>query len=86
MCSLVDRLKVLMISTPNRKDLVFPKVREEHNYSVMFFICKKINELLLCFDFLHLKGGWENDETIYEAACREVLEEAGVKGIINVMF
>ncbi|KAJ3697211.1 hypothetical protein LUZ61_000916 [Rhynchospora tenuis] len=50
---LFDRLEVLMISTPNRNDFVFPK------------------------------GGWENDETIYEAACREVLEEAGVKGIIN---
>ncbi|XP_078154827.1 nudix hydrolase 12, mitochondrial-like [Carex rostrata] len=53
MCSLIDRLEVLMISTPNRHDLVFPK------------------------------GGWENDETIYEAACREVLEEAGIKGIID---
>ncbi|GKU92945.1 hypothetical protein SLEP1_g6598 [Rubroshorea leprosula] len=44
------RLSVLMISTPNRDDLVFPK------------------------------GGWENDETDCEAACREALEEAGVKG------
>ncbi|XP_010942334.1 nudix hydrolase 12, mitochondrial isoform X2 [Elaeis guineensis] len=50
---LIACLEVLMISSPNRADLVFPK------------------------------GGWENDETVGEAACREALEEAGVRGIIN---
>ncbi|CAM8984939.1 unnamed protein product [Rhodiola kirilowii] len=49
-CERLHRVKVLMVSTPNRKDLVFPK------------------------------GGWEDDETVEEAACREALEEAGVKG------
>lgn len=48
-----DGLEVLMISTPNRHDLVFPK------------------------------GGWENDETVEEAARREALEEAGVRGTIS---
>ncbi|KAH8513020.1 hypothetical protein Peur_056906 [Populus x canadensis] len=48
-----DRVLVLMISTPKRDDLVFPK------------------------------GGWENDETLDEAACREAIEEAGVKGILD---
>ncbi|KAL9229378.1 hypothetical protein vseg_004850 [Gypsophila vaccaria] len=48
-----DSLEVLMISSPNRHDLVFPK------------------------------GGWENDETVHEAACREAFEEAGVRGILN---
>ncbi|KAF8390762.1 hypothetical protein HHK36_025289 [Tetracentron sinense] len=52
-CDLGNRLKVLMISSPNRNDLVFPK------------------------------GGWEDDETVGEAACREALEEAGVKGILD---
>ncbi|XP_020111911.1 nudix hydrolase 12, mitochondrial-like [Ananas comosus] len=52
-CNLVEKLEVLMISTPNRSDLVFPK------------------------------GGWEDDETVHEAACREALEEAGVRGNIN---
>uniref|UniRef100_A0A6N2MLP0 Nudix hydrolase domain-containing protein n=1 Tax=Salix viminalis TaxID=40686 RepID=A0A6N2MLP0_SALVM len=52
-CIVEDRVLILMISTPNRNDLVFPK------------------------------GGWEDDETIEEAACREALEEAGVKGIIG---
>ncbi|VAH32020.1 unnamed protein product [Triticum turgidum subsp. durum] len=48
------QLEVLMVSTANRDDLVFPK------------------------------GGWEDDEDVYEAACREALEEAGVRGNINI--
>ncbi|XP_054803398.1 nudix hydrolase 12, mitochondrial-like isoform X2 [Prosopis cineraria] len=44
-------IEVLMVTSPKRDDLVFPK------------------------------GGWEDDETVLEAACREALEEAGVKGI-----
>lgn len=55
-CSLGNepgRMEVLMISTPNRTDMVFPK------------------------------GGWEDDEDVYEAASREAMEEAGVKGIID---
>ncbi|PSR84597.1 Nudix hydrolase [Actinidia chinensis var. chinensis] len=51
-CDLEKRLLVLMISSPNHKDLVFPK------------------------------GGWEEDESVTDAACREAFEEAGVKGII----
>ncbi|XP_062183026.1 nudix hydrolase 13, mitochondrial-like isoform X2 [Phragmites australis] len=49
----LGRLQVLMISTPKRSDLIFPK------------------------------GGWEDDESIDEAACREAFEEAGAKGIIS---
>ncbi|GJN25461.1 hypothetical protein PR202_gb13290 [Eleusine coracana subsp. coracana] len=49
----LGRLQVLMISTPKRNDLIFPK------------------------------GGWEDDESIDEAARREAFEEAGVKGIIS---
>ncbi|XP_062198217.1 nudix hydrolase 13, mitochondrial-like [Phragmites australis] len=49
----LSRLQVLMISTPKRSDLIFPK------------------------------GGWEDDESMDEAACREAFEEAGVKGIIS---
>ncbi|CAH8266832.1 unnamed protein product [Arabidopsis lyrata] len=48
-----NKLQVLMISSPNRHDLVFPK------------------------------GGWEDDETVLEAASREAMEEAGVKGILR---
>ncbi|KAI3875940.1 hypothetical protein MKW92_030509 [Papaver armeniacum] len=31
----------------------------------------------------HRYGGWEDDETICEAACHEALEEARVKGILD---
>lgn len=31
-----------------------------------------------------LKGGWENDETVEQAAVREAVEEAGVRGDIMV--
>ncbi|KAL8153733.1 hypothetical protein V2J09_011493 [Rumex salicifolius] len=34
-------------------------------------------------DLVFPKGGWEDDETMEDAACREALEEAGVKGILN---
>ncbi|XP_020587755.1 nudix hydrolase 13, mitochondrial-like [Phalaenopsis equestris] len=50
---LLSKLEVLMITTPNRHDLIFPK------------------------------GGWDNDETVDQAACREAFEEAGVRGIIH---
>ncbi|XP_068665236.1 nudix hydrolase 13, mitochondrial-like [Aristolochia californica] len=45
-----DSFEVLMVSSPDRDDLVFPK------------------------------GGWENDESVHDAARREALEEAGIKG------
>lgn len=38
------------------------------------------------FHYFLFQGGWENDETLGEAACREALEEAGVRGIINVIL
>lgn len=33
-----------------------------------------------------LKGGWENDETVEEAAAREAIEEAGVRGDLMVKY
>lgn len=36
--------------------------------------------ILFCCD----QGGWEDDETVLEAACREAFEEAGVKGTLRV--
>ncbi|KAL5070988.1 hypothetical protein RYX36_021875 [Vicia faba] len=33
--------------------------------------------------FMFPKGGWELDESLEEAACRESLEEAGVIGIVE---
>ncbi|KAL6003520.1 hypothetical protein ACLOJK_023751 [Asimina triloba] len=34
-------------------------------------------------DLVFPKGGWEDDETMEEAACREALEEAGVEGTLD---
>lgn len=31
-----------------------------------------------------MQGGWENDETVEEAAAREAIEEAGVRGDLVV--
>jgi hypothetical protein len=33
---------------------------------------------------LLMQGGWENDETVEEAAAREAIEEAGVRGDLVV--
>lgn len=33
---------------------------------------------------MYVQGGWEDDETVLEAACREAFEEAGVKGTLRV--
>ena len=33
-----------------------------------------------------MKGGWENDETVEEAAVREAVEEAGVRGELLVIM
>ncbi|XP_015894731.1 nudix hydrolase 16, mitochondrial [Ziziphus jujuba] len=46
---------------------------------------KKIVEVLMINSpsgpgLLFPKGGWENDETVEEAAVREAIEEAGVRG------
>ena len=39
------------------------------------------------FWLIHLlQGGWENDETVEEAAAREAIEEAGVRGDLVVRF
>ena len=35
---------------------------------------------------MFLQGGWEDDEDVYEAACREAVEEAGVRGNIDVNY
>ena len=32
------------------------------------------------------QGGWENDETVEQAAAREAIEEAGVRGDIVVIY
>jgi hypothetical protein len=82
-CSSDDarQVEVLMISTPNRADMVFPKVtaaRISIQSSSRVSVLWNLNMPVLW------QGGWEDDEDVYQAACREAMEEAGVKGIINV--
>lgn len=48
------------------------------------FYLKSFEPLKFKQSIVFNQGGWENDETEYEAACREALEEAGVKGKLNV--
>ncbi|OAY53371.1 nudix hydrolase 16, mitochondrial isoform X1 [Manihot esculenta] len=48
-------------------------------------VAEKIVEVLMINStsgpgLLFPKGGWENDETVEEAAAREAIEEAGVRG------
>lgn len=35
---------------------------------------------------IFFQGGWEIDESVEEAASRESLEEAGVLGIVQVLY
>ncbi|XP_077218369.1 nudix hydrolase homolog 16 isoform X2 [Tasmannia lanceolata] len=68
----------------------FPRcIPFKHRYSSE--VCgakpKKIVEVLMINSqsgpgLLFPKGGWENDETVEEAAIREAIEEAGVRGDI----
>lgn len=55
-----------------------------------FQICISLQIVSLCVENLNLlkklQGGWETDESITEAASRETLEEAGVRGIVQVYF
>lgn len=77
-----------MISTPNRTDMVFPKVRRlEIDFirpfkSIFGGIVRE--PLMNRYADVSCQGGWEDDEDVYEAASREAMEEAGVKGIIDV--
>ncbi|WVZ62446.1 hypothetical protein U9M48_012197 [Paspalum notatum var. saurae] len=52
---------------------------------------KKLVEVLMINSqsgpgLLFPKGGWENDETVEEAAAREAIEEAGVRGDLVQML
>ena len=78
--------ELLMVSTPNRDDLVFPKVTDQTIQASTRRVLRSSAahlDVRIAF-FLLWQGGWEDDEDVHEAACREALEEAGVKGAINV--
>ena len=84
MVDLIHRLEVLMISSPNRHDLVFPKVRINQLILLIRFLPLRSKFLVYSNKKIANQGGWENDETMGQAACREALEEAGVRGILDV--
>lgn len=76
----VNKFEVLMVSSPNRHDLVFPKV-----FVISLFCNCPFSKTHLCVCVVY-QGGWEDDETVLEAASREAMEEAGVKGTLRVRF
>ncbi|KAL0007189.1 hypothetical protein SO802_008691 [Lithocarpus litseifolius] len=41
--------------------------------------------VIVCCRTIFWEGGWENDETVQEAAVREAIEEAGVRGELMVL-
>jgi 8-oxo-dGTP pyrophosphatase MutT (NUDIX family) len=50
------------------------------------FIKAYNNTIINILLFVLIQGGWELDESLEEAACRESLEEAGVIGIVEVLI
>lgn len=76
-----------MVSSPNRDDLVFPKVPTFAHYKSKWkHFVSVILVNLFAYLLFYYQGGWEDDETAEEAACREALEEAGVRGMLKVGF
>lgn len=83
-----DSARVLLISAHGGKGMVFPKVGDgqvlHHKHAVpkraagarCFAPVVKFNCML--------QGGWETDETVEAAAKRETIEEAGVRGTLEV--
>ncbi|KAL3623726.1 hypothetical protein CASFOL_032542 [Castilleja foliolosa] len=79
-------VEVLMINSTGGPGLLFPKWYPSNIsnllYKLNFTLCYCVdgpenNKIKLCWMF---SGGWENDETVEEAAEREAMEEAGVRG------
>jgi NADH pyrophosphatase NudC (nudix superfamily) len=56
-----------------------------YNKAVRLILLYVHVQILLFYCFL-LQGGWENDETVEQAAAREAIEEAGVRGDIVVRY
>jgi len=61
--------QLLMVSTPNRDDLVFPKVHTLDQFQFSYSALELSSVLARTV----WQGGWEDDEDVHEAACREAL-------------
>ncbi|KAF9592238.1 hypothetical protein IFM89_012814 [Coptis chinensis] len=79
-----QNLQVLMINSTSGPGLLFPKgiipcgidvSGWGYSYARLFWM------VYMCMRHT-LEGGWENDETVEQAATREAIEEAGVRGEI----
>ncbi|KAG4911730.1 hypothetical protein JHK82_052332 [Glycine max] len=71
-------LRIYLDGLANAEDM--HKYIEEHPFGQ-----EGINETSESWDF-YRQGGWENDETVEEAAVREAIEEAGVRGDLMVTW
>lgn len=66
------------------------KKKKKNQYIIgIVYIIKQNNFTIICIVFSnHIciisQGGWENDETVQDAAIREAVEEAGVRGELVV--
>ena len=84
---------VLLISSRAGKGFCFPKVRQRGGllpHRLSAFLLSRQELHFLCWhnasDNLSVvyQGGWEDDETVEAAAMRETVEEAGVRGTLEV--
>ena len=92
----VDGIEVLLITSSGGKGLVFPKVSYLVNVPSSVDTCwwssrpqpgssgRCWRSHWLKWKAAHAQGGWETDETVEAAAARETVEEAGVRGSLEV--
>ena len=74
-----DAYEVLVISSQKGQGLMFPKVLPNKQFLTFPNWAPVLNQFASPF-----QGGWELDESLEQAACRESLEEAGVVGKVEV--
>lgn len=79
----------MLISSRGGKGWVFPKVRRRPLQPGLPRLSPRdvwspAESIHPCFTTAALQGGWENDETLEAAAMRETVEEAGVRGRLEV--
>lgn len=79
----LQEAEVLMVTSSNGKGYVFPKVRRctLHGQTC---VSRTAGCEVRPSNSSSPQGGWETDETVEAAAARETVEEAGVRGVIEV--
>ena len=82
-----EDLEVLVITSQKGKGMLFPKVlvNEIHLPNGIYFDLSTFLFTPFCaIRLTNQQGGWELDESKKEAALRETIEEAGVRGTVEV--